>query len=178
MHRDRTAYPPRPSLAGWRSLPRPRTRPRERSNLAPQVDPVRLKALRRFSRSGQLLAVGVDEGVDSIMGLSLNVSVEIVVLAQDREFIEPVMVVGVRVADLRSRCQRSAFVERQDAGAPHPAAAYHSSALGGRRSDGLRQGFVSGSEVQVLDDGCSELVLVAGLLPRPAASPGFAPGCP
>jgi|BarGraIncu00222A_1022003.scaffolds.fasta_scaffold01200_7 hypothetical protein len=128
--------------------------------------------------SGQLLAVGVDEGVDSIMGSSLNVSVEIVVLAQEREFIEPVVIVGVRVPDLRSRCQRSPFVERQKAGAPHPAATHHSSALGSRPSDGFRQGFVSGSEVQVLDNGRSELVLVAGLLPRPAASGGFTPHCP
>jgi hypothetical protein len=82
------------------------------------------------------------------------------------------------VADLRSRCQRRAFVERQNAGAPHPAAANHGSALGGRPSDGLCQGFVSGSEVQVLDDGFSELVLVAGLLARPAASPRFALRCP
>ena len=57
-------------------------------------------------------------------------------------------------------------VERQDAGAPHPAAAHHSSVPGGRPSDGLCKGFVSGSKVQVLDDGFSELVLVAGLLPR------------
>ena len=122
--------------------------------------------------------MGVDEGVHSIMGLGLNVSVEFVVLDQDQEFIEPVIVVGVCVADLRSRCQRSAFIEHQAAGAPHPAAAHHSSALGGRPSDGLRQGFVSGSKVQVLDDGFSEFILVAGLLPRPAASPGFAPHCP
>jgi hypothetical protein len=132
----------------------------------------------RFSRSGQILAVSVDEGIDSIMGLGLNVSVEIIVLAQEQGFIEPVMVVGVRVADLRSRGQRSAFVERQHAGAPHPAAAYDSSALGSRPSDGLRQGFVSGSEVQVLDNGCRKLVLVAGLPPRPGASPGFTPHCP
>jgi hypothetical protein len=124
------------------------------------------------------LSVGVDEDIDSIMGLGLNVSIEFVVLPQNREFIEPVIIVSVCVADLRSRRQRSAFVERQDAGAPHPAAAHHSSALGSRPSDGLRQGFISGSEVQVLNDGCSKLVLVASLLPGPAASPGFTPHCP
>ena len=131
-----------------------------------------------IDRPSRLLSVGVDEGVDSIMGLGLDVSVKFLVLAQDRELIEAVIVVGVCVADLRSRCQRSTFVERQDAGAPHPATTYHSSALGGRPSDGLRQSLVSGSEVQVLDDGFSEFILVAGLLPRPAASPGFAPHCP
>src|SRR5665647_441766 len=137
-----------------------------------------LHRLRRLTRSRQLLAVGADEGLDSITGLSLYESVEIVVLAADPEFIEPVVVVGVRMADLRSRCQRSAFVERQDAGAPDPAAAHRSSALGSRPSDGLRHSLVLRSEVQVLNDGLSELVLVTGFLPRPAASAGFTPRCP
>jgi hypothetical protein len=91
--------------------------------------------------------VGADKGVDSIMGPGLDIWVEIVALTQYREFIEPVLVVGVCVADLRSCCQRSALVERQDAGAAHPAATHYGSALGSRPSDGLRQGFVTGSEV-------------------------------
>jgi hypothetical protein len=117
----------------------------------------------------------VDKGVDSIMGLGPNIWVEIVTLAGDRELSEPVLIVRVCVPDLRSCCQCSALVERQDAGATHPAATHYGSAFGSRPSDGLRQGLVTGSEVQVLNNGCSELVPIASLLPGTAAGPGFTP---
>jgi len=66
-----------------------------------------------------------DPGFRPVDGTTMTSSLrnpweEVANLTEVRELIEPVVVVGVLVADLRSRCQHGTFVERQDAGAPDP----------------------------------------------------------
>jgi hypothetical protein len=55
---------------------------------------------------GQLLTVFVEEHIDRIVGFGLDRAVEVVVVLERVEFGQVLVIVGVRVPDLGSGCQR------------------------------------------------------------------------